>query len=80
MSQHKKPISDKTINQQELKSIHIDLENEMIEVVIKTFLETPDTPTAGQTAITNVTEQRKSLKFSDVPNINGVISSIDNKT
>lgn len=76
---NKKPIRNIVINMQEIDSINIDVDREIIIVKVKTFLETTDFPTVGQTSITNVSIVTKEISFSEVPNINGIITTIDNK-
>lgn len=72
---NKKPVTDKVINQQEIKSISIDTDNEIISVEIELYLETND---GVSTNISNKSIVRKQLLFSDVPNIIGVLTSINN--
>lgn len=76
---NKKPIGNVLVNQQEIQSIYIDTDNEIIVVVVKVYLEEADTPELGQSSISNVSIVRKTFTFSDIPNINGIITSIDNK-
>jgi|SaaInl8_135m_RNA_FD_contig_21_3186145_length_418_multi_13_in_0_out_0_2 hypothetical protein len=76
---NKKPISSKVVNQQEIESVHIDTNEKILTVSIKTYLEEADTPTVDHTRISNVSRVTKTLQFTDVANINGILTSINNQ-
>jgi hypothetical protein len=76
---YKKPIGNKTVNQQEMKSVNIDTDNQIVSVVVKTYLETPDPADPARTIKSNSNDNIVELSFADVPNINGILTSIDAK-
>jgi|APSaa5957512535_1039671.scaffolds.fasta_scaffold03442_11 hypothetical protein len=78
---HKKPLGTNSINQQEIKSIKIDTNSKKIVVEVEVYNEVVTPPDANGITnhISNKQTINKSLSFSDVPNINGILTSINNK-
>lgn len=77
MGKKKKPITNKVVNQQDIASIVIDSQNELVVVNVELYLEESDTPDVGMTSISNKTTVRKTFKFSELTTITALENEID---